>query len=349
MHELESIISALRIVMPLWCEVFPGASIRVSSIKGCHSPSSHLTVTAKLRTLWPDVPVLATSPYIRRPQGIPDYSHRPDLEGNIRFRFVLGPPTALMYQSGRLGGTRSKTARKDLKPADEGRFDQICLEVVSDITGLYNSHASDSEQCSLACCRAVGCTRDGSVRLSKKLFQFKLRQLYPTLSPLAVAGEVDISLNTTAHGTILMVDITARISQTGDLRERTRAEGIIFRAYTAVIHQGRTGQYISSAHDWMTSQANPTPSDQSTLRASTSILTTDGQLLSYPVHTANAPFLSLVKSALTNQPITPAQAAVPSFADFWEEVCTVSCPPTTEGIIGTSRNVDDGTSSIGTP
>ena len=145
-----------------------------------------------------------------------------------------------------------------------------------------------------------------------------------------------------------MVNITARISQKADLHESTRAGGIILRTYTALLHQGRPGAEGSSALDWISSKAVPTPSDQSTLRASTLVLTSNGLPLSYPVDTADAPFSSLVKSALTNQPITQAQDEIPSFADFWEGVCTVPCPPTTEGIIDTSRAVTDGTSSFGT-
>lgn len=48
-----------------------------------------------------------------------------------------------------------------------------------------------------------------------------------------------------------MVNITARVSQEDYLHESTRAEGIIFRTYTAEIHQGRTRQDGYNAHDWV--------------------------------------------------------------------------------------------------
>lgn len=51
MHEIESIIGAPRIVPQLCCDVFSGAIIRGSPVKGCHSPNVHLAVTGKLRTL----------------------------------------------------------------------------------------------------------------------------------------------------------------------------------------------------------------------------------------------------------------------------------------------------------
>jgi hypothetical protein len=245
------------------------------------------------------------------------------------------------------GGTLHGASRKRLEIPEEGRFNEICLEVAKDITDLYLSHALDSEQCPLPGCKNTGCTREHSVGLSKRLFQFKLGYLYPRSSPLAVAGEVETKLHFMTHTTILLINITTKISQKADLRIHGLDEGIIFRTYTAVLHSRRARQDGPSVNDWYSTYENSTTSVQlSQIQASTLIFTVDGQQLSHPDHTAVAPFSSLVNSALTAPPIhgEQAQEVTSSLAFFQQDLCTLPCCSrviSTERVTITSRTLGD--------
>ena len=125
-----------------------------------------------------------------------------------------------------------------------------------DIVGLYKSHASDPEQCSLPNCKVTGCTRDGSVELSKKLFLFKIKYLYPTDSILTVAGEIGVNTKAMELATILLIEITAQISLKDDLHRNARKEGTILRRYSAPIYSNLTQDDAYSATGWYDRHAN---------------------------------------------------------------------------------------------